>query len=443
MPSPGQREVTANGLIIPNGLGDEQDDKNWRTLDDMISGRHKSVKLVNKSKAAFKADRILRAARRAKARGTMVSPPAVTVGAANANSTIISGNTTLAPKLLANSALLRKVGGWTEWRTSYLIASGVTTGGTNIGSPGCGVVFNFDGPTIDFSLRTAASTDRFRIYVDDELVTSSSGLVTTNGDFPFLGTTGDFYYVKLDFGSAMPRTIEIRLGASTRLVGMNYGALYNVWRSEPGDIPLLMYIGDSYVNGSGTDHIAGAWPRIAAELLGCEAFTSGGSGTGYLTTTGSILRTIRGRISDMSLVERPVDAGFIAAGFNDFDKDPVQLRDEVALTVQAAAAQLGPDTPLFVSNSYSTFGRVVTNAGSISQAIINGFADAAVENSFFINNLAENWIDTAGRVGATTGTGNGDIYTSADGLHPPQAGHNYLGRRFRDAMVAKLTAAYL
>jgi len=46
MPPIGQREVTANGLTMPNGLGDEQDDiKNWRALDQMISGTHPTVQL--------------------------------------------------------------------------------------------------------------------------------------------------------------------------------------------------------------------------------------------------------------------------------------------------------------------------------------------------------------------------------------------------------------
>lgn len=39
MPSPGKREVTSNGFVMPNALGDEFDDKNnWLLLDQMISG---------------------------------------------------------------------------------------------------------------------------------------------------------------------------------------------------------------------------------------------------------------------------------------------------------------------------------------------------------------------------------------------------------------------
>lgn len=377
-----------------------------------------------------RASKILRAALNGGLRSTMASPPAVTVGSADANSTILTGNTTLAPKLLANSALLRKVGGWSEWRSSaYLMGAGTSTGGTALSSPGSGVVFMTDAPDIDFSIRTPASSDRFRIYVDDELVTSASGLVTTNGDFPYLGSTTSYFYVKLAFGSSAPRKIEIRLGATTRLVGMNYGALYSVWRSEAGDQPLGVFIGDSYVNGTGTDHICGAWPRVMAELLGCDVFTAGGSGTGYLTTTGSILRTYRQRISDLSLTERAPDFCVIAGGFNDFDKDAAALRVEVAATIQAARDQIGYGIPIFVLNSYTGIGRVVSAAGTISQAIVNGFADAAVPDSFFIDNLAEAWIDDRGKTTATTGLGNGDIYIGSDGIHPVQLGHNHYARR--------------
>lgn len=370
----------------------------------------------------------------------MASPPAVTVGAADAVSTI-TGNTTLAPKLLANSALLRKVGGWSEWRSNaYLMGAGTSTGGTALSSPGAGQVFMTDAPDIDFSLRTGASTDRFRIYVDDELVTSASGLATTNGDFPYLGSATSYFYVKLAFGSSAPRKIEIRLGATTRLVGMNYGALYSVWRSEAGDQPLGVFLSDSYGNGTGTDHICGAWPRVMAELMGCDVFTSGGSGTGYLTTTGGIPRTFRQRISDLSLVERPLDFVGISGGFNDYDKDTVQLRGEVASTIRAAAAQVGDDVPIFVWNSYTASGRVIASGSAVSQAILNGFSDAAVPSAYFIDNLSEAWISGTGKVGATTGNGNADIYISTDGLHPPQAGHNYYAYRSAQAIIKRLMA---
>jgi len=46
MPSPGKREITSNGLVMPVGLGDEQDDKhNWPAFDQMLSGTHPLVKL--------------------------------------------------------------------------------------------------------------------------------------------------------------------------------------------------------------------------------------------------------------------------------------------------------------------------------------------------------------------------------------------------------------
>ena len=379
--------------------------------------------------AISSAKKILRAALTGGLRATMASPPAVTVGSANAASTINSA-TTLAPKLLANSPLLRKVGGWTAWvSNAYLMGAGTSTGGTALSSPGAGVVFMTDAPDIDFSLRTPSSTDRFRVYVDDQLVTSASGLLTTNGDFPYLGTAADFYYVKLAFGSSAPRKIEIRLGATTRLVGMNYGALYSVWRSEAGDQPLGVVIGDSYVNGTGTDHICGAWPRVMAELLGCDVFTAGGSGTGYITTTGGIPRTYRQRVTDLSLTERTPDFCVIAGGFNDYDKDAAALRVEVALMIQAARAQIGPGIPIFVLNSYTGVGRVVSSSGSIASAIRSGFADAAVSDSFFIDNLADGWIDDRGKTTATTGLGNGDIYMGSDGIHPVQLGHNHIAQR--------------
>jgi hypothetical protein len=46
MPSPGKRDITPNGLVMPNGRGDEQDDiSNWPVMDQMLSGTHPTVRL--------------------------------------------------------------------------------------------------------------------------------------------------------------------------------------------------------------------------------------------------------------------------------------------------------------------------------------------------------------------------------------------------------------
>ena len=44
------------------------------------------------------------------------------------------------------------------------------------------------------------------------------------------------------------------------------------------------------------------------------------------------------------------------------------------------------------------------------------------------------WIAGTGRVGATTGDGNADIYVVADGVHPSVAGAAYLGTRLAFAI---------
>jgi hypothetical protein len=37
-----------------------------------------------------------------------------------------------------------------------------------------------------------------------------------------------------------------------------------------------------------------------------------------------------------------------------------------------------------------------------------------------------------GKIGATTGTGNSDIYSNSDGIHPPQVGHDYYAGRIAE-----------
>jgi lysophospholipase L1-like esterase len=43
-----------------------------------------------------------------------------------------------------------------------------------------------------------------------------------------------------------------------------------------------------------------------------------------------------------------------------------------------------------------------------------------------------------GNAGSPTGTGNADVLTSADGVHPTQAGHDELGRQLFERLRAQL-----
>jgi hypothetical protein len=128
---------------------------------------------------------------------------------------------------------------------------------------------------------------------------------------------------------------------------------------------------------------------------------------------------------------------FVAAGFNDYLSSTTVLR----ANVQNARAAL-PNAILLQLNSYSTSGRVIASGSAVSTAIKGGFTDAALPHSYFIDNLAENWIYGTGKQGATTGDGNADFYTYTDGLHPPQVGHDYIASRMFGSFLPILKSVY-
>jgi hypothetical protein len=55
----------------------------------------------------------------------------------------------------------------------------------------------------------------------------------------------------------------------------------------------------------------------------------------------------------------------------------------------------------------------------------------------FIDNIAEQWITGTGNVPVPKGNGNADLYISADGTHPTQAGHDYVGQRLAADIQAR------
>ncbi|CDP50633.1 hypothetical protein [Devosia sp. DBB001] len=64
----------------------------------------------------------------------------------------------------------------------------------------------------------------------------------------------------------------------------------------------------------------------------------------------------------------------------------------------------------------------------------------ASKRLFYVDTLAENWQQIAGRIGATGGIGNSNVYIGTDNIHPAQAGHDYLGRRVFDAVTTHARA---
>lgn len=137
--------------------------------------------------------------------------------------------------------------------------------------------------------------------------------------------------------------------------------------------------------------------------------------------------------------------------------------DAAAADAATATTQAGIATTKAgeASASASTAGTAASTATTkASEASVNAAAiDAAVPQLtgpwVQVNNLAGTWRNSSGasgslggqpwqtgsgRVGATTGTGNGDRYVSPDGTHPSAAGVDYLCMRLAQGTRAGVMA---
>ena len=82
---------------------------------------------------------------------------------------------------------------------------------------------------------------------------------------------------------------------------------------------------------------------------------------------------------------------------------------------------------------------------AVSTAIANAAAaqaDAVASRRLrYFDTRADGWQLGTGRTTSVSGTGNSNIYIGSDGVHPVQAGHDYLGMRAAHAVTEHLLAA--
>lgn len=236
---------------------------------------------------ARSARRILRgAARPVTPIDAVLAPaPTVTIGAANAASTINGQATSLgAGTYQANDLnVVEHVGGRLVANGGGYAGQGMTGNRTTLAlraTHGQGIRFATDAQALDVCVN--AGNVGFVIYVTD-VATGIRGR-TPAADL----TTGDFnyHYVKLEFASRAVRIIEVYIQNVGLLRGINTDAAGSIWRSPSADEPRLVLIGDSFSSGQGSgasNTTRLTFPHFMAQRLGVtNIYCSADGGTGYL-----------------------------------------------------------------------------------------------------------------------------------------------------------------
>lgn len=271
-----------------------------------------------------------------------------------------------------------------------------------------------------------------------------------NGYAGFQASNVDNFF-KLAFPDARVKRVRQLMGTHpsngvTYLKAIKLNPNASIFRPDLNDVARVAFGGDSMVEGfntSGTFYPIpnSTWPQITCERLGfrdCRQLAVGS--TGYLSDMAGSRSKARDQILRWA-AQGPFDLIVFAWSYNDSSTDISAFTAEVLYCLQLAR-RLFPATPIVV------LGCQAANAGPSAGQIAkeNGIADAV--NTFNdplcrfakVSTDVTPWYFGTGRVGATNGSGNTDIYVDTDSAHDTLAGAAYKAARaeiaIRNAIVS-------
>ncbi|MFD5509008.1 SGNH/GDSL hydrolase family protein [Streptomyces sp. NPDC127051] len=270
----------------------------------------------------------------------------------------------------------------------------------------------------------------YRLWVDGRRMTD---LMQSLGG----STPGSTHLMTVNLGIAQPRLIRLDFAVAP------FGGIYlppgaTMWK-PPAAASRIMVFGDSIPGGSSLNvgGGSGTWfPRAARTLGYSDAWNEALGGTGYITAGSTATLGTRAPID---VIPNNPDVLIISAGYNDNGGSQPSISSAAASLYSAIKTGL-PGTKIYVIGCWSPSG---SPASSITNTDNTLKAAAAAANLPFISPLTGGiydstgtliathgpWITGAGRVGATTGSGNADVYIGTDATHPTDAGHSYLAGR--------------
>jgi len=301
---------------------------------------------------------------------------------------------------------------------------GVTTGAFD---------FLFDDDTVQVRLKALASGLSYRLLVDGVYVSKSFAALVASTDT----------WVKLAFTYRAVRHIRIEVNGEVRLSALAVHPAGDA--TAPAASRALYFAGDAFTAGIGADNPQLGWAAIAARLLGvADWWQAGLADTGYLASSSGASQSLRQGLTALAEAPQGFDAVILAGGLSDVSVagySPAALTAEVAETVQAARAYT--DAPIIVFGPWT--GSTGPSAAILAadDAIAAGVTQSAVSGAHFISvarHVPHAPIFGTGKSGAPNGSGNSDVHTTADGIHPTPSGHDLIGRWAARRIVETLAA---
>lgn len=321
---------------------------------------------------------------------------------------------------------------------------------TNMGSSvgNIGVVAGGTDSYSNFKWGVEIMTDATKISIETDQHASITWDVLVDGQYvsktPTALNTATRSFNTLDFtnvqgGARKVRRITFESEGTVGFYSIRVAPTEKIWKAQDTDTVRAIVIGDSFVAGGLASYTRTGFVDTVAKLLGWrDPWHSGVASTGYLNN-GTTKKTYRERITT-DVTSRSPDVVVITGGINDLGTN---IQSE-ATTYFAALRTALPIVPILVIGNFepgTARASAITLQAQLSAAV-TAQNDARIVFFPTIAPTDGEWVTGTGRVGATVGDGNADIYTASDGTHPTQSGHDYLGDRVASAIRSWLEAPY-
>lgn len=298
----------------------------------------------------------------------------------------------------------------------------------------------------------------------------------------FATTASTTHYLKLAFGTARPRRVEIVMGPISALYGIH--AAHSTIVAPPPRRPRVAFVMDSFGAGSAGTSGDQAMALTMARMLNAECISASVGGTGYVSGSDTFGGSDRVGV----VAAGSPDAILICGSLNDDGKAGVQAAATAAYAAYAAACPgvpvvvLGPQPsaaattpsaartavnmaiksaalaapnviafhdmigtadgqpPDWATGAYNDGDKVVRN-GSVWQ-VVNAGATTSTTPDTSNRWRPLTWAYTGtGRLGTTTGDGSRDFLLHSDLVHPTPAGTRALSEYAAKAFIDSLAAA--
>ena len=340
----------------------------------------------------------------------MDTPPAVTLSAANAASTIASPLSIPAVVDGAPSARFAYWSGEVDLAgASFPADAGLKNTALHVPNGNTYPLYEFFhfGRYVDLQILGQGAPAQ--VYINDEATVADVADIQPPAD-------GNFYRIVIDFGSIGFRKIGFRTG--NWFFGATVSITDTLTATSKAGVGRMVAIGDSFTEGTGAEVEYLGFPGLLRIPLGLDIWISGSGGTGYLNEGPFGRVNFRGRIEEDCLQYNP-DYVMIAGGINDGSYPVADIVAEAELLYDQILAAL-PGVTLIVISPFWPHGPPPSNITDLAAALKDPVES---RGGIYIDFIAPPLVTGTGNAGAPTGDGNADYITSADNTHPTPLGH--------------------